>query len=99
MTGRRRGIRLHRTPWGAAMWFLTSRLAITLAVMVALMVLVAVLALTRPWQALTEKRVVYVPVPGVVTDIPDSENPAPSDDGRGEAPRPMPATDRGPEGR
>lgn len=94
MTGRRRGIRLHRTPWGTAMWFLTSRLAITLAAVVALMGLVAVLALTRPWQALTEERIVYVPVPVVITDSPDSDSPAPSDDDGGGEPRATPSPDR-----
>lgn len=99
MTGRRRGIRLHRTPWGTAMWFLTSRLVITLAAVVALMVLVAMLALTRPWQALTEERIVYVPVPVVIPDNPGRESPAPSDDDGGGEPRPTPEPDRVRDGR
>lgn len=94
MTGRRRGIRLHRGPFETAWWFLTSRLAITVAAVAAVVVLVAVLALTRPWQALTEERIVFVPVPVVVTDDPDSEQPA-SSNGDGPAPpRSTPAPDR-----
>ncbi|HLR95836.1 MAG TPA: hypothetical protein VK053_15030 [Jiangellaceae bacterium] len=77
MRGRRRALRLSRTGWGTAWWFLTSRAAITAAVVAVLVMLAAVLAWTKPWQALTEERVVYVPVPVVVTVDPGSDSPAP----------------------
>lgn len=92
MTGRRRGIWLRRTQWGTAWWFVTSRLAITLATLSALTILAAALALTRAWQAQTEDRVVYVPVPTVVTGCPDEDIPAPRDTDGGERPRPAPKT-------
>lgn len=86
MTDRRRGIRLHRFPWETAMWFATSRLAITLAAVVAVVILAAVLALARPWQALTEERAVCAPAPIVAIDGPGSERLVPGDGG-GETPR------------
>jgi len=59
-------------------------------------VLAAVLAWTRPWQALIEERVVYVPVPVVVTVEADSDSPA-LGDGAGGAPPSTPAPDGAPE--
>jgi len=91
--GRRRALRLDRTGFGTAWWLLTSRAAITLAVVAVLVVLAAVLAWTRPWQALIEERVVYVPVPVMVTVEPDSDSPAPREGPRG-APPSTPAPDR-----
>lgn len=77
MKGRRRALRLDRTGFGTAWWLLTSRAAIILAVVAVLLVFVAAAAWTKPWQALTEESVVYVPVPVVVTVDPDIESPAP----------------------
>lgn len=85
MKGRRRGIRLHRIWWETAAWFLASRLVTIVAAVLALMVVAAVLAFTRPWQALVEEGVVYVPVPVTVTEAPDEQSlPPGDDDGAGE---------------
>jgi len=94
--GRRRGLRLSRTGWGTAWWFLTSRAAITATVVLVLVILAAVLAWTTPWQALIEERVVYVPVPVEVTVDPNSESDL-ARDGRGAAPRFTSVTCRVPE--
>ena len=72
MRGRRRAIQLHRTRWGTARWFLTSRLTIAVVALSALVILVAVLMLARPWQGLIDERVVYVPVPA--TTCPGEES-------------------------
>lgn len=69
MRGRRRAIQLHRTRWGTARWFLTSRLTIAVVALSALVILVVVLMLARPWQGLVDERIVYVPVPA--TTCPD----------------------------
>ena len=50
MKGRRRGLRLDRTGFGTAWWLLTSRAAITVAVVAVLVALTVVLAWTKPWQ-------------------------------------------------
>ena len=89
MKGRRRGLRLSRTAW----WLLTSRVAIILAVVAVLVVLAAAAAWTKPWQAVIEERVVYVPVRVVITVDPDGDRPAPSG-GPGGAPPSTPASDR-----
>ena len=73
MTGRRRGIRLRRTRWRTATWFLTSRPDITVAALTAL-------APTRSWQALAKERMAHDPVPGVTADCPDGAEPTPGDD-------------------
>ena len=77
MKGRRRAIRLDRTGFGTAWWLVTSRAAVILAVVAVVVLLAAAAAWTKPWQALTEERVVYVPVPVVVTVDPGSDSPAP----------------------
>ncbi|GAA1490975.1 hypothetical protein [Brachybacterium sacelli] len=74
MTGRRRGVRLHRTPWGTAAWFLASPASIAALILVALAVLITALATTKPWEALVEERTVYVPVPVIVTVEPDESD-------------------------
>jgi len=91
--GRRRALRLDRTGFGTAWWVLTSRAAITIAVVAVLVVLVTVAAWTRPRQVPVEERVVYVPVPFVVTVGATSDGPAPSDGG-GVAPRSTPTPDQ-----
>ena len=96
MKGRRRGLQLSRTGWGTAWWFLTSRAAITAAVVVVLVMLAAGVAWTKPWQALVEERVMYVPVPVVIPVEPGSDSPAVGGDETG-APRSAPAPGRLPE--
>jgi len=91
--GRRRALRLDRTGFGTAWWLLTSRAAITVAVVAVLVALTAVLAWTKPWQELVEERVVYVPVPVVVTVEPSTDSPAVGGDGE-RAPRFTPAPDQ-----
>lgn len=73
MTGRRRGVRLRRTRWGTATWFLASRLSIALSGLGAL-------ALTRSWQALAKDHIAHDPVPVVTADCPDGAELTSGDD-------------------
>lgn len=59
----RRPIRIQRTAWGTALWYLSARasiLAIGCAVAVALALL---LTATRPWEQLSEPEVIVIPIP------------------------------------